>query len=199
MADTVSQAGGSVALASPRAASGAGGWRLHVDGSIVFIYALVLLVGIGAGLYSERFRDPGNLTNVLRQTIVLGLLAIGQSLVILAGGIDMSIALIARVSTLIVAVQFGGNDSLILPLMALGLCIGALLGLVNGLIITRVYASPFIVTFGMFSILNGIALAISSSPVGKIPPPTSRCTTRAWARCRSASWAWVCYGPAPGC
>ncbi len=147
-----------------------GGVRLPIDGSIVFIYALVALVVVGAGLYSERFRDPGNLTNILRQTIVLGLLAIGQSLVILAGGIDMSVALVARVSTLIVAVLFGGNQALILPLVALGLAIGALLGLVNGLIITRVYASPFIVTFGMFSILSGISLAIASSPVGKIPP-----------------------------
>jgi ribose transport system permease protein len=143
---------------------------LPVDGSVVFIYALVLLVGLGAGIYSERFRDPGNLTNVLRQTIVLGLLAMGQSLVILAGGIDMSVALIARLSTLIVAVLFGGNESLILPLLALGLGIGAGLGLINGLIITRVYASPFIVTFGMFSILSGISLAIASSPAGKIPP-----------------------------
>jgi ribose/xylose/arabinose/galactoside ABC-type transport system permease subunit len=146
--------------------------RFHtrVDGSIVFIYALVLLVAVGASIYSERFRDPANLTNVLRQTIVLGLLAIGQSVVILAGGIDMSNALIARLSTLIVAVLFGGNDALMLPLIALGLAIGAGLGLVNGLIITRVYASPFIVTFGMFSILNGVSLAIASSPVGKIPP-----------------------------
>jgi ribose transport system permease protein len=163
MADTV-------ALPVGRSRLGAAAWRPRVDGSIVFIYALVLLVGVGAGIYSERFRDPSNLTNVLRQTIVLGLLAIGQSLVILAGGIDMSVALIARVSTLIVAVLFGGNDALILPLVALGLLIGAGLGLINGLIITRVYASPFIVTFGMFSILNGIALAIASSPVGKIPP-----------------------------
>ena len=147
-----------------------GGVQLPIDGSIVFIYALVALVVVGAGLYSERFRDPGNLTNILRQTIVLGLLAMGQSLVILAGGIDMSVALVARVSTLIVAVLFGGNQALILPLVALGLAIGALLGLVNGLIITRVYASPFIVTFGMFSILSGISLAIASSPVGKIPP-----------------------------
>jgi ribose transport system permease protein len=148
---------------------GSSGWRLRVDGSIVFIYALVLLVGIGASIYSERFRDSGNLTNVLRQTIVLGLLAVGQSVVILAGGIDMSVALIARLSTLIVAVLFGGNDGLILPLIGLGLAIGAGLGLINGLIITRVYASPFIVTFGMFSILSGISLAIASSPVGKIP------------------------------
>src|SRR5919199_2303615 len=159
-----------VALPVGRPRLGGAAWRPRLDGSIVFTYTLVLLVGIGAGIYSERFRDPGNLTNVLRQTIVLGLLAIGQSLVILAGGIDMSVALIARVSTLIVAVLFGGNDALILPLVALGLLIGAGLGLVNGLIITRVYASPFIVTFGMFSILNGISLAIASSPVGKIPP-----------------------------
>src|SRR5919206_1677795 len=159
-----------VALPVGRPRLGAAAWRPRVDGSIVFIYALVLLVGVGASVYSERFRDPGNLTNVLRQTIVLGLLAIGQSLVILAGGIDMSIALIARVSTLIVAVLFNGNDTLILPLVALGLVIGAGIGLLNGLIITRVYASPFIVTFGMFSILNGISLAIASSPVGKIPP-----------------------------
>jgi ribose transport system permease protein len=70
---------------------------------------------------------------------------------------------------LVVAVLFGGNEALIVPLLGLGLAIGALLGLLNGLIITRVYASPFIVTFGMFSILNGIGLAIASSPVGKIP------------------------------
>ena len=145
------------------------GRRLPVDGTIVFIYALVLLVSVGAGVYSERFRDPGNLTNVLRQTIVLGLLAIGQSMVIIAGGIDMSIALIARVASLIVAVLFGGSEALILPLLLLGLAIGAALGLLNGVIITRVYASPFIVTFGMFSILSGVGLAIASSPVGKIP------------------------------
>jgi ribose transport system permease protein len=166
MTDAVAHADSAVAVARGRRAAA---WRLPVDGSIVFIYALVLLVAVGAGLYSERFRDPGNLTNVLRQTIVLGLLAIGQSIVIIAGGIDMSIALIARVATLIVAVLFGGNESLIVPLLVLGLSIGAALGLLNGLIITRVYASPFIVTFGMFSILSGIGLAIGSSPVGKIP------------------------------
>jgi ribose transport system permease protein len=165
MANVVAETIG--AVAAPR---GIPRQRLRVDGSIVLIYALVVVVAVGAGFYSERFRDPSNLTNVLRQTIVLGLLAIGQSIVILAGGIDMSIALIGRLSTLIVAVLFGGNDALILPLLALGLALGAGLGLVNGLIITRVYASPFIVTFGMFSILNGISLAIASSPVGKIPP-----------------------------
>jgi ribose transport system permease protein len=171
MADTLASSSTSAVEVPAARATSSPRWRLPVDGSIVFIYALVLVVGVGAAIYSERFRDPTNLTNVLRQTIVLGLLSIGQSVVILAGGIDMSIALIGRLSTLIVAASFGGREALILPLIALGLGIGALLGLVNGLIITRVYASPFIVTFGMFSILSGISLAIASGPVGTIPPP----------------------------
>src|SRR5919198_1820349 len=132
MANTVAGRSGSMPLPRARAMNAP---RLHADGSILFIYALVVLVAAGAGIYSERFRDAGNLTNVLRQTIVLGLLAMGQSLVILAGGIDMSVALIARVSTLIVAVLFGGNDGLIVPLVGLGLLIGAGLGCINGLII----------------------------------------------------------------
>src|SRR5919201_1359646 len=139
MANTVAGRSGSMALPRARAMNAP---KLRLDGSILFIYALVLLVAIGAGAYSERFRDPGNLTNVLRQTIVLGLLAIGQSLVIIAGGIDMSVALIARLSTLIVAVLFAGDEARIFPLLALGLGLGGALGFVNGLIITRVYASP---------------------------------------------------------
>src|SRR5260370_41806756 len=115
MAGTVAHSGGQVAPPVARPTARMDRWRLPVDGSIVFIYALVLLVGLGASLYSERFRDPGNLTNVLRQTIVLGLLGMGQSLVILAGGIDMSVALIARLAALSVAGLFLGHVALKLP------------------------------------------------------------------------------------
>lgn len=155
---------------APRAARPSG-WpaRLREHGSVVFIYALVLLVGGLAAVLSPNFREPANLINILRQTIVLGLVAIGQSMVILTGGIDMSIGTIAKVAALTVAVLFGGNDGLVIPLSLLGLAIGAGLGLLNGLLITRLNASPFIITFGLFSILRGIALAIASGPVGQIP------------------------------
>ena len=143
--------------------------RLRDNGSIIFIYALVVVVGGLAAFLSPNFREPSNLINILRQSIVLGLVAIGQSTVILAGGIDMSIGTIAKVSALTVATLFGGNEALVIPLILLGLGLGAAIGLLNGLLITRLNASPFIVTFGVFSILRGIGLAIASGPVGQIP------------------------------
>lgn len=143
--------------------------RLRDNGSIIFIYAVVVVVGGLAAFLSPNFREPSNLINILRQSIVLGLVAIGQSTVILAGGIDMSIGTIAKVSALTVATLFGGNEALVIPLILLGLGLGAAIGLLNGLLITRLNASPFIVTFGVFSILRGIALAIASGPVGQIP------------------------------
>jgi ribose transport system permease protein len=78
--------------------------------------------------------------------------------------------MIARVSALLVATLFGGEAGLIVPLVLLGLSVGAGLGLLNGVLITRVYASPFIVTFGVFSVLRAIGLTIASGPVGQIPP-----------------------------
>ena len=66
MASSVARSDASVALSERRAARRIGAWSQRMDGSILFIYALVVLVSAGAGVYSERFRDPGNLTNVLR-------------------------------------------------------------------------------------------------------------------------------------
>ncbi len=144
--------------------------RAEASGSVLLIYALVMVVGVLAAALSPTFREASNLANILRQSIVLGLVAVGQSLVVLAGGIDMSIAMIARVSALTVAAFFGGNVALMVPLVLLGLGMGAGLGLVNGVLITRIYANPFIITFGALSALRGVSLAIASGPVGEIPP-----------------------------
>ena len=115
---------------------------------------------------------PSNLLNILRQSIVLGLLAIGQSLVMLTGGMDISTEMVARLVGLTVATIFAANASnpaLIVPLILLGVVMGALLGGINGLLITRTHAVPFIITFGVANILRGINLAISTTPIRGIP------------------------------
>lgn len=142
------------------------------NASILLIYGLIVIVAAVASYYAENFRTASNMFNILRQSIILGLLAIGQSLVVLTGGMDMSIAQIARIVGLVVATIFAAQDSnpaLILPLVLLGTVIGVGLGSLNGLLITSTHANPFIITFGMASILRGVNLAIATTPIRGIP------------------------------
>lgn len=149
-------------------------WLVFVrnNASIVLIYGLILLVVIVTAAMEEKFRTPSNLINILRQSIVLGLIAIGQSVVVLTGGVDMSVAMVARIVALTVATLFAANSSnpaLIVPLVLVGLALGAALGGLNGLMITRTHANPFIITFGVAGILRGINLAIATTPIRGIP------------------------------
>jgi ribose transport system permease protein len=145
---------------------------LRNNASIVLIYSLIAIVAVATALLAENFRSPSNLINILRQSIVLGLIAIGQSVVVLTGGADMSVAMVARIVALTVATLFAANDSnpaLILPLVLVGVLLGAALGGLNGLIITRTHANPFIITFGVAGILRGLNLAIATTPIRGIP------------------------------
>ncbi len=147
---------------------------LRKNASIILIYGFILLVGGTASAFAENFRTFSNVVNILRQSIVFGLIAIGQSVVVLTGGVDMSVAMVARVVSLIIATIFALNNSnphLILPLILLGIGIGMLLGGMNGLLITRTHANPFIITFGVGSILRGVSLAIATTPIRGIPKP----------------------------
>ena len=158
--------------ASPRVSR----WSKSIrnNASLLFIYGLILVVALYTATVAENFRTFSNMANILRQTILLGLIAIGQIVVILTGGIDMSVAMIARIVALTVATIFAAqnsNPALILPLILLGLVIGVSLGAMNGLLITRTHANPFIITFGVANILRGVGLAIATTPIRGIPKP----------------------------
>jgi ribose transport system permease protein len=149
-------------------------WSTFVrnNGPILLIYTIIILLAATASIFSDNFLRSSNLLNILRQSIVLGLLAIGQSTVLLTGGMDISVEMVARLVGLVVATIFAAYDSdpaLILPLVLLGVGMGAVLGGINGLLITRTHAVPFIITFGTFFILRGINLAISTTPIRGIP------------------------------
>ncbi|MCA9872261.1 MAG: ABC transporter permease [Anaerolineales bacterium] len=108
----------------------------------------------------------------MRQSIVLGLLAIGQTAVLLTGGMDISQEQVSRLVGLTIATFFAtseSNPALILPLLLLGIAMGTILGLFNGWLITRTHAVPFIITFGVSFLLRGVNLAISTTPIRGIP------------------------------
>jgi ribose transport system permease protein len=133
-------------------------------------FAVVYLLIVGLASYAAAvepvFRTTQNLTNILQQSIVLGLVSIGMGLVVLAGGIDFSVGAVVKVTMIVSAIVMNGHDSMIVPAVAAAIGIGVAIGLVNGLIVTQMNAQPFIVTFGTATILRGVALTISTAPIG---------------------------------
>lgn len=124
---------------------------------------VVLLVVFGAlTLLSDDFLTANNLANLARQVSIYGIIAIGQLLVILTGGIDLSTGSILGLSGAVTA-QLIVDGVPVVPAIALGLLIGAALGLFTGFVVTRLKLPPFIATLGMLGIARGIVLVITNA------------------------------------
>lgn len=140
---------------------------LRQNGRIFAVYALVIVMVLVGVFFTERFVSERNQFNLLRQMAFLGVVALGQMLVVLTGGIDLSVGSLVRVSVLVSAILMNGETANTLPAILITLLIGAGIGLVHALLINRLNISPFIVTLASYVILRGVALTISTSPIGK--------------------------------
>ena len=120
------------------------------------LFAFVLVCVILAAL-SPVFLRWNNILNIIRQSSIFGIMAVGMTFVILTGGIDLSVGSILAVSGALAAGMLkadAGLPSVILPALA----VGAILGLANGLIITVGRITPFVATLGMMSIARSLTL-----------------------------------------
>ena len=144
--------------------------NLRRQAPILVVYGLLLVMFIVASLYADRFLTSRNLINVLRQTAFLGTVALGQTLVILAGGIDLSVGSLVKLTVLVTAIVMNGHPENTWLAVLVGLAMGAGVGVIHALLITRLRVAPFIATLGTYSILRGVSLAIASKPVGKASP-----------------------------
>lgn len=117
--------------------------------------AALVLVCIFAAIRYPQFLTENNLTNVLRQNSMLGLVALGMTFVILTGGIDLSVGSILAVAGVIAANL--ADRGLLVALLA-AIAFATLLGLVNGAIIARARIQPFITTLAMMIAARGLAL-----------------------------------------
>lgn len=135
------------------------------------VWVVVLLLYIVSGLISPGMFQFGQVINILQVAAFLGVVATGQTLVVLTGGIDLSVAGVVTmaniVSTSIMAGQAGNTLIAIIEC----LLIAAAVGLVNGLMITAIRVTPLVATLGMNSILFGAALVYTGgAPHGGISP-----------------------------
>lgn len=126
---------------------------------------LIILAGLclAMALISERFRQPGNLQDVCGRTCVTAIIAVGELLVILTAGIDLSVGSVAALSGVIAAKSMS-EWGLPMPVgVVAGILVGLLCGVVNGLLVTKGRIPPFIATLGTMMASRGIALLVAKS------------------------------------
>ena len=164
------QSDGDVAMALPPALpKRLGRWLAAIDPGSNIVFIVLALLIIAGTLGSENFLSLPNFANLLRQMVIPMLLGIGQTFVILSGGIDLSVSSIVTLSNVFAAGMMVGMDERLLPVALLCLGVGLLIGLANAFVIIRLQVVPIIATLGMMVIGQGIALSYTREPIGLIP------------------------------
>ena len=132
-----------------------------------FLTLIVLFIALT--IATPHFLTAINLASVARQTAVINMMALGMTLVIITGGIDLSVGSILAIAGLFGTMAI--KDGYPIPLAILiGIASGLLCGLLNGLMITQLRINPFIVTLGTLEAYRGFALVVSKGlPVHEIP------------------------------
>ena len=125
--------------------------------------AVIVLLVAAIGSRTPSFITPGNLVEMFNDTAILIILALGQMMVLLTKGIDLSMAANLALSGMIVAlVNFHHPDIPVLALLALATLLGLLMGIINGLLVWKLGIPAIVVTLGTMSIYRGIIFLLSN-------------------------------------
>jgi ribose transport system permease protein len=135
----------------------------------IFVFILLLIVVVFLSLSTTTFLTTNNLQNVSRNLAWIAIPAFGESLVILIGGIDLSVGAVMALSGLVTALALRFGLPTPLAILA-GLAAGSLIGWVNGTLVGHVRFPPFIVTLGMAAIVRGIIFGLAKGwPILDLP------------------------------
>jgi ribose transport system permease protein len=143
---------------------------LRAHRELTVVYGALAVLWICASAVSSLFLTPFNLESLMGASLALALVAIGQTFVVLTGGIDLSVGSTMSLVTVVAAMHMEGSDGRLAAAILLALGIGAGIGLVNGLIIAVLNVQPIVATLGMLSVVEGLALWRSEVPDGKASP-----------------------------
>ena len=136
-----------------------------------FLTLFALFVGLC--IASPHFLTTTNLSSVVRQTAVINIMALGMTMIIIGGGIDLSVGSILAMGGLLGSMAMAKGVPII-PAVFVGILTGLFCGFLNGLMTTQLRINPFIVTLGTLGIYRGVALIISNGlPVHNLPPEFS--------------------------
>src|SRR5262245_44824788 len=131
---------------------------------------LAVVIAIFAGLNENplHYLSPANIRIVFSQTVIVALGAIGMTMIIVSGGIDLSVGSAVALTGVVSAIVLRDGGSPFTAAVA-GILAGGIIGLVNALTITRLRVVPFIGTLGMLGIARGVAKWIANQQTVNIP------------------------------
>lgn len=159
--------------------AGARSYRLSAQniGMLLAFGLLVVILVVYLALYgAQQGRLPGGfeLTSTVDNALPLVFAGLGQSLVVLTGGLDLSVGGLMDLTNSVAATQMHGNAGSMVLWSVLILLIGAAAGLLNGLLVAYGRLQPILVTLGTLAILQGLALKVLPQPGGTVPSGITR-------------------------
>ncbi|HWK29738.1 MAG TPA: ABC transporter permease [Solirubrobacter sp.] len=174
--DPPEQSSGTAAVQGP---SRFAAWRVGilaspaapVYGALIGIFVIAWIV---VTIKGGTFLTVPNIVNMLQRSVALGIVSAGQTMVILLGSLDLSVAWLISLASLVTATTMDGQESNVLPAILLVLALGVGFGLVNGLIITKLRVNAFIATLGTALIIQGIIQYQWNGPAGNVPTSFSQ-------------------------
>jgi ribose transport system permease protein len=131
--------------------------RIRLTGQLPLVTLLAL--ALVTSLLTDRFLSPINLTNLLVQSSIMSVIAMGMTFVIVAGGFDLSVGSVAALSGCVAALVM--LKSTIAAGVVAGVAAGAMVGLANGLVITALGVNPFIATLGTMVLVRGLVFLLT--------------------------------------
>lgn len=143
--------------------------------SIPPVYIFLIVIFLGGGLLDQVFSDGQVFSNraiqlnILVRSVALGIVAVGQTLVIIGASIDLSVAYTISITAVMSSYIMQGDPAKVPLAILVVFAIGTLIGLVNGLIITKLHVNAFITTLGTSLIIKGIINATFSNYTGSVP------------------------------
>lgn len=146
--------------------------RRTINTTVIVYIALVVVVAIGAVLVAtvgRNFFSPGNIRDILTGMSVLGLVAIGQTLVVLGASLDLSVPYVMSLASLVAAETMRGSAANVAAGVVFALVVAGAIGLVNGAIVTGLKVNGFIATLGMGLIVKGYLDSNYQGTAGSVP------------------------------
>jgi len=136
------------------------------------VFGLIVVLAVVFSLTTERFLSMSNLTNLLLQLAGTAICAIGMTMIIITGGIDVSVGSMLGMSSVVAGKLLMGNAPVLLVVLA-AMGVGLLMGLTNGSLIAYGKVPPIIVTLGMLNIIRSLLFQLLGGGGFPVYPPSS--------------------------